>query len=423
MTESQRTWGLRALLAVLLAGAIGWLASCTEWTEVEVPLPARGEAARNRFYATQQLGRRVGATVVTHDNLAQMPPQGASLLLTSWHWDLFPERAQRLRAWVEGGGHLVLFTDNLNQEQLKGWLPVKLLEPPRRKRGNDDDEDPDEDDAQAPPAAKPPTPAALRRAQMPCHDTVEPASVSPYYPGEARRYRLCGIVYSGWKLQATTAALWSIEGSEGPVLLRAAKGGGTVTVIQPWGLLDNDRVLKSDNGLAAVAALQARPGATVWFVAEESRPSLLSWLWKEAHVALLLAAVAVALALWRGARRFGPLAAPPPTGRRSMAEQIAGTAGFLRQQGPEALLAAQIRALEAAARGHIRHYDQLDRGQRAAAIAQHTGQDAAALASALDKRLARTRTDLPATLERLETSRRLLVQKRPISGSPRSQGL
>lgn len=417
MTETQRTWGLRALIAAMLLGLVAWLASCTEWAEVEVPTPARGEAARNRHYAAQALLRRLGTTVATPDNLAQLPPAGATLLLTSWHWDIFPERAQRLRQWVEDGGQLVIFSDNLNQKQLKGWLPVRWLEPPRRPRPHDDDTDEDaedtaEDEHDDTESAEPRQMAVLRRLKMPCHDTAEPDSVAPHYAGTARHYKLCGFIYSGWKLQPNGPALWSIDGRDGPLLLRVAKGRGTVTVIQPVGLLDNDRVLQSDNGLAAVGALQARRGSTVWFVTEEARPSLLAWLWQEAAAVVLFAAAALVLALWRGARRFGPLAALAATSRRSMAEQIAGTAQFLRKQGPEALLAAQIRALEAAARSHIRLYDTLDRGQRAAVIARHTGQDAAALSSALDKSLARKRHDLPATLELLETARRLLVQKK-----------
>lgn len=428
MTEGQRTWGLRAVIAALLLGLVAWLASCTEWADVEVPTPARGEAARNRHYATQALLRRVGATVARPANLAQLPPNGATLLLTSWHWDIFPERAQRLRQWVEAGGHLVIFSDNLGQKQLKGWLPVKPLEPPRRKkpRGEDaeDDEDADatEDDDRddGDEDAAEPLQKVMQRMKMPCHDTAEPESVAPYYPGSARHYKLCGFVYSGWKMLPAAPAQWSIDGRDGPLLLRVAKGRGTVTVIKPMGLLDNERVLLSDNGLAAVAALQARRGSVVWFVTEEARPSLLAWLWQEAAAAVLFAAAALAFALWRGARRFGPLAATAAHSRRSMAEQISGTAQFLRKQGPEALLAAQIRALDAAARNHIRLYDTLDRGQRAAAIARHTGQDAAALTSALDKSLARTRHDLPATLELLETARRLLVQKKtPASRSPK----
>lgn len=403
---------LRVLMAAVVLGAGVWVASCTEWVEVEVPLPARGEAAKNPLYVTQQLVRRLGAEVATPSTLAALPPPRATLLLTSWYWDLFPERAQRLKAWVENGGHLVLYANNLDHEQLKGWLPIKQLEPPRKRRSTEEEDDEADDDSED-DAAPDPLQRIRKAMQPPCHPVLEPDDVPASYTDGDRRFKVCGYVASGWKLQSTSTPLWSLEGPDGPMMLRAARGQGQVTVILPWGLLDNDRVLKGDNGLIAVAALQARAGAQVWFVTEEARAPFLSWLWNEAWVAVLLGAAALLLALWRGARRFGPPLANAPPGRRSMTEQISGTAQFLRRNGPEALLAAQIRALEEAARGHVRQYDQLDRTQRAAAIAQHTGLSASALGLALDKSLARKRVDLPATLELLETARRLLVQHHP----------
>lgn len=436
MTEGQRAWGVRAILAALLIGMGAWVSSRTEWAEVEVRTPPRGEAAHNRHYATQALLRRLGVAVSTPADLAQMPPAGATLLLTSWHWDFTPERSQRLQHWVEGGGHLVLFADTASHKRLVPWLPVTLLEPGRQpsrqsddpqsgqeadREGTEGDDEADdgnirgEDELETSTQQQEPrgpVSSATSLLKMQCHATAEPENVAPYYPEGVRRYELCGFGLSGWTLRASAPVSWSIDGPTGPLLLRVAQGRGSVTVIQPTHLLDNDRVLRFDNALAAVAALQARRGAVVWFVAEEARPSLPVWLWQQAPASVLLAAAAIGMALWRGAKRFGPLAAAAPTSRRSMAEQIAGTSQFLRQQGPEALLAAQIQALELAARGHIVQYERLDRSQRAAAIAQHTGQDAAALASALDKSFARKRHDLPATIERLETARRLLVQKK-----------
>jgi Domain of unknown function (DUF4350) len=413
-TPMNRDLLLRVLMAALALGAGVWVASCTEWVEVDVPRPPRGEAAKNPLYVTQQLVRRLGATVATPSSLSTLPPPRATLLLTSWYWDLFPERAQRLKGWVETGGHLVLYANNLDHQQLKGWLPISQLAPPRKTKPVDEEDQDEEavDDEGDPGSA---ADAALRRLGLslrtPCQDTVEPETVPASYADGGRRFKICSYVASGWKLQSSTLPLWALEGRDGPMMLRAARGQGQITVILPTGLLENERVLKGDNGLAAVAALQARPGAQVWFVGEEARAPLLSWLWQQAWVVVLLGAAALLLALWRGARRFGPLAAEAPAGRRSMAEQISGTAQFLRRQGPEALLAAQIRALDTAARGHVRGYDTLDRTQRAAAIAQHTGLDAAALGLALDKSLARKRVDLPATLELLETARRVLAQR------------
>jgi len=422
-TVLNRDWLLRGLFAALLLGAGAWLASSTEWVDVEVPTPPRGEAAKNRLYVTQQLLRRLGASVATPSGLTQMPPPHATLLLTSWYWDIFPERAQRLKAWVDEGGHLVIYAGDLSHAQLKSWLPIQRQEPPRKpasetKKKDDasdeDDEDPDSEDADTAPApAASPASAVLARARFepPCHEAVEPDSVPAAYPDGSRHFKICGYTAVGWKLQSATPALWALDGPAGPLMLRASRGQGQVTVILPWALLDNDSVLKADNGLAAVAALQARPGADIWFVTEEARPPFLGWLWHKAWVAVLLGGAALALALWRGARRFGPLAIAALPGRRSMAEQISGTAQFLRRQGPEALLAAQIRALEAVARNHVRDYEKLGRSERAVAIAQATGLDAQALGLALDKSLARRRVDLPATLELLETARRLLLQR------------
>ena len=420
-----RDWLLRGLLVALVLGAVAWLASCTEWVEVEVPVPPRGETAKNDLYVTQQLVRRLGATVATPTSLAELPPPQATLLLNSWYWDLFPERAQRLKAWIEGGGHLVMYAGDVNHRQLKPWLPIQRVDPPSKPRkpaasapatAKDDDEDDEADDDEDTPAssaAPASSPAVFRPNTPPCHEGHEPDTLPASYPGPRHPFKVCAWTRFGWTVRATVAPSWLLQGDDGLWAVRAPLGRGQVTALMPSNLLSNDHVLRGDNALLAVAALQARPGTEIWFVTEERRPHLLRWLWHEAWVAVLLAAAALALALWRGARRFGPLATIAAPGRRSMAEQITGTAQFLRREGPEALLAAQIRALETVARSHVRHYDKLGRTERAQAIAQATGLSAEALGLALDKSLARRRVDLPATLELLETARRLLLQRDP----------
>lgn len=472
-----REWWWRGAVIVLLLALVGWLATATEWVDVEVPLPARGEAARNRLYATQQLARRLGATVATPTGLHEMPPANATMLLTSWQWDMFPDRVQKLKGWVENGGHLVLYANATEQDALKDWLQVD------EQRGNRDDEDSEDDEGedpvdgeesptspaadgdstrQPPSATEPGTTArnerqdeteeerearekaeveraeraaeraaqraaerALARARAeaasspatsgllkdrtPCTVVAEPDAASRAYPDGNRNFRLCHRAL-GWTLHSARKTVWSLDGVDGPMLLRVAMGRGLVTVIGPWNLLDNDRVLEADHGLIAAAALRLRAGVPVWFVTEEARPPLLAWLWDRAGAAVLLGGLALGLGLWRGAVRFGPRIAKAVPGRRSMAEQIGGTARFLRREGPEALLTAQVRALDQAARQHLRQYDLLDRTRRAHAIADVTGLDAGALGRALDIGLARRRTDLPATLALLETARRRLLQ-------------
>ncbi len=404
-----RDWLGAGIAAVLIAAAAAWLVARTEWVEIEVPIPPRGEAAKNPLFVTQQLARRLGANVATPTQLSEMPPPRATLLLTSWYWDLFPDRAQRLKTWVESGGHLVLYADAIDHDELEEWLPIRQIERPRRRADADappsaDEEEDDEDKDSGW------TPAPLRTGP-PCHAAREPDTVQAAYRDGDGQYEICAHLYTrGWYLEATAPARWSIDGPAGPLILRTALGRGEVTVIQPWSLLDNRSVLQGDNAVAAMAALKVKPGVDLWFVTEEDRPSLLVWLWREAGVVIVLGALALALALWRSAPRFGPPTIAAPAGRRSMAEQITGTASFLRREGPEALLNAQVLALDRVAQHHVQRYDRLTRTERAASIAQLTGLNAEALGLALDTRLARRRVDLPEVLALLETARRLLAQ-------------
>lgn len=396
---------LKALLVALLLAAGAWIATRTEWVDEAVPTPPKGEALTNELYATQQLVRQLGAKVVKPKQLSTMPPHGATLLLSSWHWDLFPERERLLRAWVHGGGQLVIHADMLYNDRLQAWLPVQ--------RVDDEDEEADEQEDETPPAtgnqasAPASTPSvAQRRKVLECDQVIEPEGVKPAY-SDRRGYKLCGG-HGYPRIKAPAQAQWAIEGPLGHDMVRMPIGPGSVTVITSQRLFLNSHVLEGDNALLAMAALQVRRGTEVWFVSEEARPPLLTWLWTQGWVAVLLGLLALSAALWRGAIRFGPLSARSVPGRRSIAEQIKGTAQFLKHHGADALHAAQVRALDETAQNHLRDYAHLERSARAKAIAKATGLDADALARALDRKLKRSSRELPPTLELLETARRRL---------------
>jgi hypothetical protein len=334
-----------------------------------------------------------------------MPPAQARLVLQSRHWDLFPERGKRMRQWVEQqGGHLIIPGSLVDHSELSDWLPVQVIEEDTKKR----DEEPD-----SRPARKP-------NPDRDCRALAEPEDVTPVYP-ESRSYRVCVPKYwERYKLAPGRAAQWSLAGPTGMEMMRVAVGRGSVTVIAPWSVLDNANVLRADNALAAVAALQAGRGTQVWFVAEEAREPFFSWLWQEAWPAVVLALLALALFLWRGAVRFGPTAAIAPSHRRSMTEQVGGTAHFLQRHGAAALHAAQVRALHETAARHVRHYAQLDAFKRAQALADATGVERQAIARALLPG-ARRAADLPAQLDILETVRRRLgAASKPSSDHPSS---
>ncbi|MBC7917135.1 MAG: DUF4350 domain-containing protein [Rhodoferax sp.] len=381
-----RVVGLLLGLALII-----WLATATEWIEVDVPTPARGEAAKNPLYATQALARGLGARIKQVEGLTEMPPAQATLVLNSRHWDLFPDRVQRMRDWVRGGGQLVIAKWAIDLPSLEGLLPIDDVEVKR----------------------KPKKPGE-------CHSLTEPSDVQPAYalaPAESdaltdRSYRICALL-DGYAMKASGKSLiWEVQGDAGVEVLRVAVGRGSVTVIGPWEMMDNAHLLREDNALLTVAALQLRNGAEVWFVAQEQREALLAWLWHNTWPAMLLLLLAIVLMLWRSMARFGPLIAPVGAQRRSMTEQVMGTAQFLHQHGGAALHAAQLRALYETASTRLFGFAALPVMAQAKMLAAATSLDEDSLARALAAPHGLSKNGLSNRLVLLETARRRLLDLR-----------
>lgn len=394
---------LNLLALALLAGLAAWFVSRTEWVDVLVATPPRGEAASDELYAAKQLLRRLGARVEAPDNLDALPPAGATLVLVSPQWNLFPERDAQLRRWVEGGGHLVLPNFTSFGDEIE-WVPIRQL---RRKVDDDDDAPAKPKPAVPPPPPLPPNFVGPRNQPQDVCPPLHEAADGPGAFGAPRSYRLCSVV-SFASLQTQQAAQWSVSDAHGAQVLRVGLGRGSVTAINTYSLLGNRELFHADHALAAVAALRPARGAEIWFVVNESRAALPLWLWHRAGPAMALGLLALALALWRGAVRFGPLAPQLPPARRSVAEQIRGSAAFVLRHGGAPLLAAARRALDEVARKRLPGLDRMGLGERAAAIARAVDLPVEALQRALDTRLVPSRRDLPDRLAVLETARRRL---------------
>ncbi len=379
--STDATINLLALLAIVAFGA--WFVWATEWVDVWKPTPPRGEAARDDHYAIKQIVTRLGAKVVSPDNLDALPPPGATLVLQSNQWDFMPDRSQRLREWVErDGGHLVLPSFYATGDDIP-WVPIGEKPRPKKKSAPiEDDEDDDEHDEPARPAL--PASAARRAAFDPLlvGPRNNPKQQCPTFSerkaanGEGttpRTFRLCHGEHMA-RLQALRGAKasWSIDGPQGAHSLRVALGKGRITAIAEHHFVSNDNLFTGDQAQAAIAALDLRAGDSVWFVVDEKRQALMLWLWHRAGPALGLALLALALALWRGALRFGPLLPQAAAARRSVAEQIRGTAAFVWRGGGAALLAASRRALDEAARTRIAGWDRMTMSERIAALQRPT---------------------------------------------------
>jgi hypothetical protein len=386
------------LLALAAIAALGiWLMVATEWVDVLKPTPPRGEAARDDHYAIKQIVAKLGGKVESPENLDRLPPPGATLVLQSNEWDFLPGRNQQLRQWVEEqGGHLMLPSFYTTGNDIP-WIPIREKKQANKKPANNDDDD-EEEDEDKPAASSPAKPPARNddsmnpklvgprnRPQLQCPSLTETTTDASAQP---RSFRLCGGEW-GARLEPMPWAQssWSINGPRGAHSLRIPLGKGRVTAIAEHRYLSNRNLFLGDHAQAAIAALDLRPGNEVWFVMDEKREALLKWLWHRAGPAIGLALLAMAFALWRGALRFGPLLPPTPLARRSVAEQIRGTAAFVLRGGGAPLLAAARRALDDAARQRIAGYDRMTMGQRIEALRQPTGLSANVLIRALDPQL------------------------------------
>ena len=375
---------------IVVSALVYWIGSNTEWADVTVPMPPTGEAAENPFYAAGRFAEALGARS-TRDRQFAVPNRDAVIVLSAWHWDLTETRRSALERWVESGGRLVVAGPLAGGgDEFERWSGVV-----RRHR---------------PPAR--PAPGFRESCQEVKEEPAASSSASVTRP-----HLLCNLNETSW-LTTNRKPGWQLRNDSGVQVIRVAVGRGWVTVINgtPFQF---SQLLAGDHGWLFVAATQLRPADDVHFLTENDHPSLLTLMWRYGAPAVVLALVAIGFALWRTSARFGPLAEPQSTARRSLAEQIRGTGQFaLRHGDGESLHEAAVRALTEAATRRIPGYAGMSSGDRAGALADVTSFDRNAINEAVHHAGLRGAGELRGTLAFLETARReILRDSRPNQGT------
>ena len=427
----KNVWILRALAALVIAAIAGWIVHNTKWVEVDVDEPLRGAAATDPYYSLRQVLAASGSTLEIRTSLEPLPPVGATLVLNSSLWTVFPERDGRLKAWVEAGGDLVVDGWRTRAGETLKWIPLSFAEPPKTRASAASAADDDEDDGTRAPSARTRErqPAPPGNGQRPgagvgwrdCQSVDETgATTQPAFePG--RLYRAC--MPSGTLRPRRVTPTWMLAGPRGTMAMRVPVGRGTVTATATWHAIDDNRgLLQADNALVTSAILRAGPGRAVWVVNDESREPLPLWLWHQAPTPLLLGVAAMLLALWRLMVRFGPRQALPPRARRSMGEQVHGTGQFIAGTDPQALHAATRQAFDDAARVRMENYAQLTDSDRihalAALLAPAAVLDKEALMAALRPGPKSTPAQWLAAISLIEQARRSLLRAPIPTGPP-----
>jgi len=378
MTRERMEW---LVVLVLLGFLLTWIARNTYWTHTQIPTPLKGEAATNPFYILERFSQALGAR--THWNRGiSLPPDNGVVFISALNWDLSVERRQRMEHWVESGGRLVVDGSLINStDSFEKWSGIgqqknKLL--PKTKDG------------------------FVVPAEF-CY-TLEEQGGGAHEP-----YSVCGMDVTH-SLTSSRKIDWALRSQEsGLQTVRVRVGRGSVTELNGTPFTGRG-LFSADNGLMFVAATQLRRGDEIHFFSESHQASLLALAWQLGWPVICLVGIVLALAIWRSSVRFGPLAAPTETARRSLAEQIRGTGQFTMRIGSGgALHAAAARALNEAAARHINAYEFLPGTQRMQALAKVTGYEASSLAAALNYSGSSRAEHLRSALELLEAARRRIL--------------
>lgn len=382
--------GIILMVAVLALTA--WVASRTYWDEISIPAPLQGEAATYPLYSAERLVQLLGGRAV-RANLFGDPRTDSVILLTDWNWDLGDGRREAFEAWVERGGRLVLDrTVYFNGERFTEWSGISILnlelEEDEARQYNRELQDGN------------------------CRELRQAGEAAIAGDPADQLYTVCN--FDWWAtVESERAPTWQLGDAYGTRAVRVPLGEGSVTVIAGLPFVWRE-MQRADNPDLLVAAMRFSEGDTVHFLSEVDHPGLPELIWRHAWPAVVLAMLALALALWRGGTRFGPMLPATEPIRRSLAEQIRGTGRFaLRHGGGSALHAACVKALERAAARRIPGFGTLDHGARIAAMADAGDVALSAMTAALHPPEKLSARALLAAIVQIESARRRILSDNP----------
>ncbi len=300
-----------ASLVGLLALAAWWM-SALERVPIKSREPPQLEARRNPWLALERLTVRLGGALTRSSDIRLLDrlPDGGTLLLARQRGQvLTPARVQRLLAWVEEGGYLIVVAEFPGvADPLLERLGVKREWTSPSVRGD--------------------------------------ASVEVVVPGAARALNWGRSRY-GLTLEGDRLPEWSAAVGQPAQLLHFRLGRGQLTVAA--GLddrLNNRQIAKFDHAELYWTLLERydqSPSPRVLLLARLEMPTLFAWLWQHAWTVCLAALLLLILGLARIIPRFGEIRPQAPAARRELREHLAAIGRYQWRTGELAALLAPAR--------------------------------------------------------------------------------
>jgi hypothetical protein len=324
----QAVWIAIALAAAGVLSAV-WFLNNFEQVPVTRHEASKPEARRNPYLALERFLARMGREPARADNFGVLDAMGGAdvlILDRNRRRSLDGPRGERLLAWVESGGYLLVAAeqsgvdDPLLQALGVEWAPAAVGECRS-------------DDAPATPESG--------AEDMP----GEPPATTVQVPGSTKELTL-ETGFLGLKPTGPEPT-WRVEGAgRGAALLHFERGRGHVTVVADLArLADNRQIGRRDHAELVWTLLQHhRPEGRVWLASRLEVPTLGQWLAESAWMVLASAALLLAAWLGRIVPRFGGLAPEPVTQRRSLSEHLTAMGRFVAASGGLTFLLEAVRA-------------------------------------------------------------------------------
>ncbi|WP_295441479.1 DUF4350 domain-containing protein [uncultured Thiodictyon sp.] len=351
----------RRILWLCLGGlALIAAAACTAWFFANferhpqtVEIGASAQARRNPFLAAARFLVRVGIPVEsrTGRDLLLRPPPTTDTLVVNGLGPLNARRRAALRAWLEGGGRLVVEATDLwdrdrRADDFLGQFGIRLE---KVKTATKD------------------TPGL---AKVQWGDGLTPLTV---------RFR------PDWSLEARNVNHPFVVRANGHThLVRQAVGAGWLTVTSDSEFLTNGHIGRHDHALFLAELARPAAGGKVWLLYDSAVPWLGALLWAAAPAALVAAAVLILVWAWSLGARLGPRAGTPDRRRRDLLEHLDAAAAFAWRHGRASQLVAttrrQVQGAWQRRRPELRHLGPME---QAAVIAKANARPTEVIARAL----------------------------------------
>lgn len=303
---------LGGLLAVALAGGGVWFYNNFSLVSEAVNTGFKGEARFNSLLAAERFLASEKRPARSMVSLVGLPPVNGTLIMPGQRFEVGPEQAEKLLAWVKAGGHLVVTAEEASPgpgQPSRDWLLRGMGVSQTVVAGDDagrsipvDIDLPEADDFMQ--VSFPPR-GVLR------HTGIEPSR--------------------------------SMGGGYGAHVVQYSLGRGELTVLSDARFMTNASIGCFDNAAFLWHLTRHQVQGPVWLVYGGDMPPLWKWLGQHAWRVLVSAVVLFAAWVALHRRRYGPLLTSPPLARRRLLDHIEASGRFLWRHGQHAALLAGAR--------------------------------------------------------------------------------